>query len=139
MIQVAVAYIVAVIFNRAFNWLWTWGRNPKAGPLAYYREHGPMLAATALLHLPIFVMWYSGMLLPIVNGAVSGALKGVDLIPGVDLTTISLPAAVTPAVTLVYGWPIDSIVSRLGMLIGSKFAIFGSPAQAPTNGKETQP
>lgn len=130
MIQIAVAYLVAVLFNRCFN-LFVWCATKRATPKAYYHEHGMMLAATAFLHLPIFVMWYGGLLLPVVNGAVAAALKSVDLIPGVDLTTISLPVAVTPAVTLVYGWPIDSIISRLGMVLGSKFAMFGNPEPAP--------
>jgi hypothetical protein len=126
------AYLAAVVCNRAFNWLWSWGRNVKAGPFAYFSEHGPMLLATMLLHVPLFALWYSGAILPALNAAIGGMLAGADAIPGVDLSGIALPAVVTPGVTLIYGWPIDSVTSRIGMLIGSRFALFGGGAPKET-------
>jgi len=132
MIEILIPYIVGVALNRAFNLCVWWMKNLKAGPLGYYREHGPALLATLFLHVPAFVIWYSGMALPLVNGILKAALAGADAIPGVDLSQIQLPTEVTAAVTLVYAWPFDSIVSRAGMYIGSKFAIFGSGNGAAT-------
>ena len=132
MFQIIIAYIVAVLLNRAFNWLWWWSRNRRAGPLGYFREYGPMLAATALVHVPIFVLWWSGALLPVTNAIVAGVLKGASLIPGVDLTTVTLPSGVTAASTLIYGWPLDSVASKVGMLLGSQFVVYA-------NGKKEEP
>jgi len=118
--QVLVAYIVSVLANRLFNWLWWWGRNMKAGPLGYCREHGPTLLATLVLHVFVFPVWNLGLLLPAVNAA----LKAAEIVgAGVTLPPFE---AVTPPVTLACGWMIDSVTSRIGMMIGSKFAIFGS-------------
>lgn len=133
MTQILVAYVVAVIFNRTFN-LFMWCATRRSTPRAYYREHGMMLAATALLHLPLFALWYLGWLLPVINGIISAALAGVDAIPGVDLSSIQLPTVITPAVTLMYGWPIDSVTSRLGKWWDDKFAFFPK-----TNGGTTPP
>ena len=133
--EILACYIIAVICNRLFNLCIWWMRHRKEGPLAYYREHGPMLLATGLLHVPLFMIWYAGMLLPIVNGVISAALAGADAIPGVDLSSIVLPTAVTPAVKLIYGWPIDSMTSRLGMWLGSTFAILGGNGAAAKESK----
>lgn len=118
--QILVAYIVSVLANRIFNWLWWWGRNRKAGVLGYFTEHGPVLLATLVLHVFVFPLWKIGALLPALNGV----LKGADFIgAGVSIGPFE---EVDPNVTLACGWIIDSITSRAGMLLGSRFAIFGS-------------
>lgn len=128
--QILIAYIVSVLANRLFNWLWWWGRNIKAGPLAYYREHGPTLLATLVLHVFVFPLWKMGALLPLVNGV----LKAAEIVgAGITLPPFE---TVDPSVTLACGWIIDSVTSRVGMVIGSRFAIFGGNGAAE---KESKP
>lgn len=135
--QILAAYIISVLANRLFNWFWWWGRNIKAGPLAYYKEHGPSLAATAILHVFVFPLWNLGLLLPIINKLLAGGLAVADVV-GAD---IAIPpfTQVDPTVTLACGWMIDSITSRIGMILGSKFAFFPTKTNedAPPETKET--
>ena len=128
--EILITYAVAVLLNRTMNWFFWWGSHREAGLFGYYREHGPMLLATLLFHVPGFVLWWSGALLPLVNGALTATIAGLDAIPGVDLSTVQLPTQVTALNTLCYGWPLDSLVSRLGMKLGSKFALFGGNGAA---------
>lgn len=128
--QILIAYIVSVLLNRTFNWLWWWGNHRKVGVFGYFSEFGPAWLATLLLHVFMFFPWRWGWLLPIVNGV----LRGADLL-GAGITIPPL-AEVTPAVTLSCGWIIDSVTSRVGMFLGSKFAIFGGNGAAE---KESKP
>jgi hypothetical protein len=122
------AYIISVIANRAFNWLWWWKSNRKAGMLGYFNEYGPGLAATMILHVFLFLPWRHGYLLPAINAVLAGIGKATDIIN----VPVEIPAivAVTPGITLSCVWIVDSITSRVGMLLGSKFALFGGNGAA---------
>jgi hypothetical protein len=98
------AYVCSIVCNKAMNMADWCVKNKTLGAHGYFREHGWLVLKTTILHVPLFALWYSGALLPIVNEALA-------------LARIGALETVTPMSTLGAGWILDSIGTRIARYI----------------------
>ena len=107
MIPIVIAYIASVACNKTMRMADWCAHNKTLGAHGYFKEHGWLLLKTSIVHIPLFALWYTGVLLPAVN-AVIGAAGAAMSATG---AAIALPplTEVTVLTTLAAGWPLDSI------------------------------
>lgn len=122
MTAILLTYLAMVVLNRVVNWMNWWIANRAKGPMAYFGENAPRLVKTFILHVPVFALWYSGMLLPVINLAIKGAVAAYGATFGATIAPESVPTftEVTPLVTVAAAWPLDSLASRLAPLFRRK-------------------
>lgn len=100
MTSIILSYLASIACNKILNMADWCAKNKTLGAHGYFMEHGWLVLKTTILHVPLFALWYSGMLLPVVNKALA-------------IADVGALDSVTPMSTLAAGWILDSIGTRI--------------------------
>lgn len=104
MTAIIVAYVSSLVCNKVMNMADWCLKNKTLGAHGYFKEHGWLVLKTTVIHVPLFALWYYGVLLAVVNKALA-------------LAEVEALQAVTPMSTLAAGWILDSIGTRIARYI----------------------